>query len=330
MGELIKMGERTTYYKRKRIKSGMSKSDISNELGIDYVKYNAIENGDVKMPSKLMDKFNEIINKGNENVIIKGENKIKADEFWNEMMKNGSNGKRKIYNKMEEFNIPSISELTKLLGYKSTGTLHGYMSGSLKPGDEFKKRIYNFFNDELNIQIPHKKIKNKKYSSNEENDLFKYYEETDFKKLMDDYKLANKDIANATGISCSVISRMVSKSNRPGRETLEKVKEFFDNISSLKEEKIEANKIKETNIKEEQNDCIEQNYTDITDFVQEPITNENNTKETESSVAKRYETELSEIDEVISIYNDKIKELEIRKKVCEEVLKVIDEIRNEG
>lgn len=330
MGELIKMGERTTYYKRKRIKSGMSKSDISNELGIDYVKYNAIENGDVKMPSKLMDKFNEIINKGNENVIIKGENKIKADEFWNEMMKNGSNGKRKIYDKMGEFNISGIAELTRLLGYKSSGTLHGYMSGSLKPGDEFKKRIYSFFSDELNIQIPHKKIKNKKYSSNEENDLFKYYEETDFKKLMDNYELANKDIANATGISHSVISRMVSKSNRPGRETLEKVKKFFDNIPSLKEENIKNNEIENVDIKEEQTEHMEQDYMDMTDFVEEEIVPENNIKETESNVVKRYETELSEIDEVISIYNDKIKELEIRKKVCEEVLKVIDEIRNEG
>ena len=47
-----------TYYKKKRKKAGLAPSDMAKELGINYKKYNLRENGVVKMPKNLIDKFN--------------------------------------------------------------------------------------------------------------------------------------------------------------------------------------------------------------------------------------------------------------------------------
>ena len=54
-----------TYYKNKRNKVGLSQSDMARELGIPCVKYEQIERGEIKMPKRLIDKFNEIITRGN-------------------------------------------------------------------------------------------------------------------------------------------------------------------------------------------------------------------------------------------------------------------------
>ena len=45
-------------------------ADMAKELGVEYNKYKAIERGEIKMPSKLMDKFNEIINRGKKQLAI--------------------------------------------------------------------------------------------------------------------------------------------------------------------------------------------------------------------------------------------------------------------
>ena len=53
-----------TIRRKKRAQSGLTRADMAKELGVEYNKYKAMERGEIKMPSKLMDKFNEIINKG--------------------------------------------------------------------------------------------------------------------------------------------------------------------------------------------------------------------------------------------------------------------------
>ena len=148
-----------TYYEKKRKKSGLSKSDMAIELGLTYARYVSIEKGDVKMPSKLIDKFNEIVNRGKENELTYVENNTKANEFWEEVKQLRKDGKYVLYTKMEEYNIKTVKQLVSLLGYKSAGSIWNYLQGRNEAGDEFKKRLYNFFHDETNIQIPTAKPK---------------------------------------------------------------------------------------------------------------------------------------------------------------------------
>lgn len=144
------------YYLKKRLHYHISRSDMAQMLGIDYSFYYAIEKGDVKMPINLIGKFNEIINRGKENEIITAENEIKADAFWEEVKQKNERGKYVLVDKMHEFNIYNYETLAQLLGYKSVGTIYNYLLGINEAGKEFKKRLYNFFSDELNIQIPKK------------------------------------------------------------------------------------------------------------------------------------------------------------------------------
>jgi predicted transcriptional regulator len=301
-----------TYYKKKRTKSGLSKTDIAKELGLTYERYNAIERGDVKMPSILMDKFNEIINRGNTNTITKTENKIKADAFWDEMKSLNENGERKLYVKMKEFNIKTIQQLATLLGYKSAGIISSYVTGQFNVADEFKKRLYNFFNDELNIQVPDNKSQKKKprgkYAHEEPNpELDKYYNETDFKELLRKYKLSNKEIGDYVNCHGSVISKMVCKTIKPSYRIIGKVKEYLDNY---------------------------ENGIDMSEFVSENVEPTKEPKEVTITVptpeiVKRYTTELGEIDETIKILTDRISELKARQRVCNEVLSVIEELKKE-
>lgn len=226
------------YYLKKRVQSGFTKSDMANELGIDYNRYVAIEKGSVKMPLNLIDKFNEVINKGKENEITKIENNIKADEFWQKVKQKNSQGKYILTEKMHEFNIATMQQLVDLLGYKSAGTIWNYLQDRSPAGEEFKKRLYNFFNNELNIQIPNENNIRKNVEKKRvrivpvDKKLDKYYEKTDFKKIMKQFGLNNKSIAKTIGVHDSVISRMTSKTNKPGYKTLQKVKNYLDSITS--------------------------------------------------------------------------------------------------
>lgn len=224
------------YYLKKRLQSGLSKNDMANELGLSYIRYSAIERGDVKMPTSLIDKFNEIINRGKENEIAKTESEIKADKFWQEVSQLKENHTYVLHDKMKEFNIENLQQLVNLLGYKSVGTIYNYLEGRNPVGSEFKKRLYNFFSDELNVQIPikvigktisgHKRLREPAINKS----LDKYYEQTDFKKLLIRYNITNRDIAKATSVHDSTISTMVRKKIKPSYKIIQKVKDYLDSV----------------------------------------------------------------------------------------------------
>lgn len=311
-----------TIWKKKRQASGLSKMDMADELGLNYGKYIAIEKGDIKMPSKLIDKFNEIINRGNENKIKSIENNIKADEFWNEVKQKRENGTYVLIGKMEEFNIPNMPTLCKLLDYKSTGTIYNYLVGRNEPSDEFKKRLYTFFNDETNIQIPTKKkeiIKNIKENKMDK-DLDDFYN-SDLKKLLKENKITCVEIANYIGVHNSTICNLVNKKYKPGYDIISKTKEYIDS-------RINGTIIAKRDVKPQIDVWFEEpmKMEDLVVDGNEKVEEE----KTKESVIARYTKELDEINELIEFYNNKIKDLEIRKKVCVEVLNVIDELKNVG
>ena len=301
------MGTMATYYKRKRIESGLPKTDMAKELGMNYDRYNSIEKGDVKMPSKLINKFNEIINRGSQNKLVELENNQAANDFWNEISGKFEDGQYKITKKMKEFNINSVEELSNLLGYKTPNSLYGRISGTVKASDDFKKRLYNFFQDELNIQIPHKKeIKKRAYKLVKTHDveLTKYYDTTDFRSILNDNKLRVTDVCNATNISQGVVSRLINKRVRPSDNMLIALKKYFDNLSNT------------INIPE----LVPNNII---------VKEDNKSKDNMLSIVDKYKNELDDIGIELEKHHYEIKKLEIRRQVCEEVLNALDEIRNE-
>lgn len=310
------MGKST--YLKKRMKSGLSKTDVAKELGISYRRYNLIEGGDVKMPSNLIDKFNEIINRGKENKIISLENSQDADKMWEELSSKNELGVAKIYEKLDEFNIPNVKTLANLIGYKSGGTVYNYLLRPKSANDEFKKKLYLFFSDELNIQEPYvKSIRSRQGGyrpSTRAPELMKYYNETDFAELLQKYGMTGRDLARAVNISAGVISRLVNKKSVPSDRVIVSVKRFFEEKST------EETKIKEGN-------AIE--VTTMEDKTEKYIYKE------EPSIVKKYNDELNELSDMIDyknkmikVYQDEIENLTKRKDVCLEILNAIDSLRN--
>ena len=288
--------------------SGLSKMDMANELGLSYVRYSAIEKGDIKMPSNLMDKFNEIINRGKQNEITNVENNINADRFWEEVKQKKEDGTYVIQDKMKEFNIPNMPALVKLMGYKSPGTVYNYLQDRVPAGIEFKKRLYNFFNDESNIQIPVKKKKQKhNVIVKHDPELDAYWENTDFTALAKQFNVYKTDVAKAVGVHNSTICNMFNRKNKPGYNTLALVKEYFERLARTAPVEIQKTPSFEPAI--EVNDLVPQTKEDFEPApVREPV-----------GVVRKYTCELEEIER-------EIKELEVRRRICIEVLDAINEL----
>lgn len=153
------------YYAKRRKRSGLTRSEIAEKLGIDYQKYELIERGKVKMPMGLLDRFNEITMKKEVNKIEDINKKEEVEKWWEEnITARREDGKSKIWDLMDNFNIKSYKQLGTLMGYESCSTISDCTRvGGANPGFNTKNRWYTFFQNELNIQpIETEKDKEKK------------------------------------------------------------------------------------------------------------------------------------------------------------------------
>lgn len=293
-----------TIYKKKRIESGMSKSDMANALNIDYKKYKMIEKGQIKLPEEMLNKFNEICNKGASiNKLEQLSLQDKANQFWEEV-KQKKNDEFVLYEKMKEFNITSYNQLGKLLGYSGGAPLSHYLNEEYV-SEEFKKRLFNFFRNELNKQEPTKKkvtkkrhVKPKEYKnkelrkeppitdkdSEEYVELLKWYKDFNFVDYMEKNNLTIEEISRVADISKTSCRYMVLKETIKPAEF--NVKKLYDFISNKKEEKM-------VNIND-----VKENYRN------------------------KVEKMIQEIEELERQLVEKRKKLEISKEVLEEIEKI--------
>lgn len=321
-----------TYYKKKRKKAGLAPSDMAKELGINCKKYSLIENGVVKMPKNLIDKFNEIVSKGkNENTLERLHNEQVVNDFWNEM-KTKTDGQYNLKSKMKEFNIDTFRELSKLVGVSNTNISH-YLSADWDAPYDFKNTIYLFFQDELNIQAPKKKpspLKGKTGNNQigracKDPVLVNWYKNTNLIKLANENNLTYEDISNGCGVNISSVSRAMRKStNTPSYNTLKCLKEYFDKFQTnqtIFDDEWTKQPCETMNVDEFVMPELEKCNEEPTEHVEKC----DNDKE----IIKRYQTEIEENNAIIETYQGIIDRLTMRNKVCEEVLKVIDELRGE-
>jgi transcriptional regulator with XRE-family HTH domain len=154
--------------------------------------------------------------------------------------------------------------------------------------------------------------------------LVDWYKNTNLIKIANENNVTYDDIAIGCGVNISSVSRAMRKStNTPSYNTLKCLKEYFD--------KLENNKIVV-------DEWINQpcKTMDVNEFVmpelekcdEEPTEHMEKCDE-EEDIRRRYQTEIEENNVIIETYQGIIDKLTMRNKVCEEVLKVIEELRGE-
>lgn len=205
-----------TYYKNKRNKVGLSQSDMARELGIPCVKYEQIERGEIKMPKRLIDKFNEIISRGNNiHSLEKLEHEREVNEYIDWLSKNDH-----LKLEMDRFNISTRNELGQLLGYKGGSIISKLFSGKFANAYDLKNKIYLFFHDELNMQP--KKL-NKQISDKQKSITSK------LKKYCETYELTQSELSKQMCMSQPTINRLLKETRIVGNSTLSKIDIFLKN-----------------------------------------------------------------------------------------------------
>lgn len=227
-----------TYYKNKRNKVGLSQSDMARELGIPCVKYEQIERGEIKMPKRLIDKFNEIISRGNNiHSLEKLEHEREVNEYIDWLSKNDH-----LKLEMDRFNISTRNELGLLLGYKGGSIISKLFSGKFADAYAYdlKNKIYLFFHDELNMQPK----KSKKQISNKQISDKQKLLTSELKKYCECYGLTQRELSKQMCMSQPTINRILMETQIVSNSTLNKIDTFLksesfnkDHVESTVEEK---------------------------------------------------------------------------------------------
>lgn len=222
-------------YMSKRRKSGLSILDVASELNIPYNKYLEIERGEVKMPKNLIDKFNELINRGkNINQLNRTQKEIEINNWFNDMTtKIDDKGTYKLNELMKEFNIDKQSDLAKLLGITPSYLCSALNKTPNACNQKIRNRLYDFFHNELNIQPIKKKEINKPINLDctvtDKDELLKWWENFDFKNFMETNKIKQHYIAEEIGMANSAISRFYTTNATPRATNIAKIKSFVEN-----------------------------------------------------------------------------------------------------
>lgn len=146
-----------TVYERKRKRVGLTNSEMAKLMEVKFDLYDCWEKGEITMPSSFIDKFNRIINRGKQDLKIESINrKEEVEKWWNEILED----KKIIKELMKKFNISSFDELGRLIGYSNGTTICSYINKNRECGFNIKNKLYTFFEDETNVQIPKKKSLN--------------------------------------------------------------------------------------------------------------------------------------------------------------------------
>lgn len=276
-----------TYFYKKRQKVGLTRSEMANQLGMAYDRYESIERGEIKMPTNLMDKFNEIINKGKINDIERLNREKEVEEWWLQMVSDKNTFKQK----MKEFNISTYDELGVLLGYKNGTSICTYINQSRPCSFDFKNKLYSFFENELNIQKPKTAPKTtpKIQTDIKEYEEVTWYKNFDIKNWLRENGLQASEFALRIGMPDSTFYYYVNprENSIPRIETIRKVRDAI--------------------MQYENNKIISQDQEDINgseDNCKDKIINIYNQK------IEELEGNINELQNKIDIYKELIKTIE--------------------
>ena len=293
------------YFRKKRQEKGIKSSDMARMLGIDYNKYIEIDRGDRKMPTNLIDKFNEIISRGKNEIKLETLNNEKEINDWFEKM--SANNGRKLREKMYEFNIYQYKDLAELLGCKPC-TISGYITKGKEASYNFKSKLYTFFQDELNIQTEQKnKLVNFKTERkikrrvNVDKSLLDYYNDFNIEEWLNKNNLTYLEFAKMYNIPKSTFFYYVRRKARPTNATIIKIKKAIEDYENkkLKKDNTELAKIKSNILLEELIDKYDKKTEELN---QQTLVIAKNISD--------LQRKLAEINNKRAIYDEIIKELQ--------------------
>ena len=315
-------------WRKRRLKRGLSVSEVANYLDINYDKYLLIDKGEIKMPNKYIEKFNDLINrnKGELNINKLTREQI-VNEWWNTMSTRNETGKFKLYDKMREFNISTLGELGALLGYSRAGAISNYLTGARPIKFDTKNRIYSFFENELNIQAPKTRTV-KKRANNKENTidvneyakLLAWYEKTDFAKWATDRGLDRRLFREKSGLSYGTVHSIFTGLYRnPHLKTLTRLKDFIDNYTERPNNEPISQGMTLTSVP------IDEVPEDIRRMGEELVKEVNENMSLKEKLLTKYNKVVEEIESDINEYKHAIKKLEDKKAFYEQIINDINE-----
>ncbi len=284
-------------YRQKRINKGLGISYIAEKLGITYTQYVDIEKGERKMPSRLIDKFNEIINKGNNELKIEKMDKEKEINDWFEEVT--SNNCIELKRLMANFNIDSYRQLSKLLEYNNSSTISIYINNIRNAPFSFKSRLYLFFKDELNIQKKKQKVKKAKTIQPRREDLLDFYNNFDFKKWLEDNNISIKHFASQVNIPATTAYYFVNHVSNPTDRTIAIFKNAIENYKGAQDKTSNLSKKVVAQTDESFKNKLIEKYNNKIDNI---------------------EKEVVEVTEKIATLQDKLKEINEKKNIYQEII----------
>ena len=310
-----------SYYSDKRRKAGLSKSEVAEQLGIEYAKYELIDRGILRMPNRFLDKFNQIVNKSKNETVIDKLDKIEVvNQWWDKVSVKKGRGHYVLNDIMKEFNINTITELDKLLGYKSHGVVSGYLNNNKTIGFDAKNKMYNFFQDTLNIQPPKNKpttiSKRSTYTTEQQKEytmLLEWFDSINFLEWRNKNGIENHKMQKDSGLSEGTIHNILYKKGtmKPVYATIKKFKTYYDKIENAKQQPVVM-----TFTSVPTNEVPEEIRRQGEKLVRE--VNENmNLKE---KLSAKYQGAIEDLEKQISMYEKKIEDCYREKEVYEQVL----------
>ena len=314
-----------TTWRKRRLKKGLDISEVANYLDISYERYALIDKGDVKMPNKYIEKFNELINKS------KGErsiNRLTREEivnvWWDEMSQKIGHGQFKLNEKMIDFNIQTLNELDLLLGYKNkSGMMSNYLNGHQHVSFDIKNKVYSFFENELNIQPP--KVMQEKVTKRRENvqssteykELLKWYENFDLKKWRDAHPITNNELSKQSGLATGTIYNIIRKTHStPTITVMKRLKDFVENYDNNKHNTVTftLQPVKTEDVPE-----------DIKRMGEQMVEEVNDNMKLRDKLLDKYEQELENLDAMIAHHEAVLFDLRKEKDFYERIINDINE-----
>lgn len=310
----------TNHYRKRRIKAGLTISDVAVGIDMDYMQYALIDRGLKKMPNKYLERFNTLLGRSKgEAAVVKMSREELVEEWWNEVSKQKGHGKYNLTDIMNTFNIATLGELDKLLGYKHPGASSHFLQHAEKVTYDIKHKYYSFFENELNIQ-PVKKTEvkpNVKIDNRKQDEIFDWWDSFDFKKWYDENNISRQHICKSTKISTGTLSNLYRrKFDKPTISVLYRLKDYITGFENSKPKPVVMTF---TSVP------VEKVPEDVKRIGQELVREVNENMKLQEKLTEKYKYKVEEIQSEINKRQCQIEKLEEQKRFYEQILIDINE-----
>lgn len=198
-------------YKRKRVKSGLSTYTIAKELGIDWKKYQEVEENKIALEGENLNKFLNITEYKNAKMI-----KFNRRQKINDIKNFINDGKMKELMAKRGYNGMTLASV---LGVDSN-VIKRVLDGK-EASEDMNEYVYDFLQDSLNANTEVEK-------TDIEEETEKEISLEEIKRLKNEKSFGTQELSNAVDIPISTLSHILAGRNTK-QENLQKIYDFLLN-----------------------------------------------------------------------------------------------------